>query len=158
MFTNEQVQNLKELMTNSAAKGNLANSGMVLENGKVIGAAESWVVTDNDATAHSERMLVTKICNAKKSNYTPGLIMVTVVEPCIMCMSACAQAGYSEIQYIIPAQRYVKKIPWIIDSVLTDKQKLASQFTNPLTLTHLKEYEEEFCVVFEKVMSGFLGK
>lgn len=111
MLTTEQIQTLKDLMKNSATKGNLANAGMVFENGKVLDAAESWVVTNHDATSHSERMLVTKICNTKKTNYTPGLIMVTVVEPCIMCMSACSQAGYSEIQYIIPANRYVKKIP-----------------------------------------------
>ena len=158
MITNEQIQTLKKLMTNSAIKGNLANSGMVFEKGKMLEAAESWVVTNNDATSHSERMLVTKVCNAKKTNYTPGLVMVTVVEPCIMCMSACSQAGYSEIQYIIPANRYVKKIPWMTDSTLTDKQVLASQFSNPIQITHLKEYEDEFCRVFEDSMQKMLDK
>ena len=137
---------------------NIANSGMVFEKGKMLEAAESWVVTNNDATSHSERMLVTKVCNAKKTNYTPGLVMVTVVEPCIMCMSACSQAGYSEIQYIIPANRYVKKIPWMTDSTLTDKQVLASQFSNPIKITHLKEYEDEFCRVFEDSMQKMLDK
>lgn len=44
------------------------------------------------------------------------------------------------------------------DSVLTDKRVLASQFSNPIKLTHLKEYEEEFCKVFEEVMKDFLNK
>lgn len=156
MLTNEQIQILKELMENSAVKGNLANSGMVFENGQMLEAAESWVVSNNDATAHSERMLVTSTCNKKKANYTPGLTMITVVEPCIMCMSACSQAGYTEIQYIIPAKRYVEKIPWMTDSVLIDKQILVSQFSSPIKLTHLKEHEEEFCVVFEKAMARLL--
>lgn len=158
MLTAEQIKTLKDLMKNSAIKGNLANSGMVFENGKMLDSAESWVVTNHDATSHSERILVTRICNAKATNCTPGLVMLTVVEPCIMCMSACSQAGYSEIQYIIPANRYVKKISWITDSVLTDKQMIASQFSNPIKLTHLKEYEEEFCKVFEEAMRDFLNK
>lgn len=156
MLTNEHIKILKKLMENSAVKGNLANSGMVFENGKMLEASESCVVSNNDATSHSERMLVTKVCNSKKANYTPGLVMVTVVEPCIMCMSACSQAGYSEIQYIIPASRYVKQISWMTDSTLTDKQVLASQFSNPIKLIHLKEYEEDFCEIFEKAMKKLL--
>jgi len=156
MLTKHQIETLKELMKSSALKGNLANSGMVFENGQVLDSAESWVVTNHDATSHSERMLVTKVCQSKGSNYTPGLVMLSVVEPCIMCMSACSQAGYSEIQYIIPAIKYVEKIAWMTDSKLADKNLLASQFSNPIKLIHLKEYEEEFSKVFEDVMKDLL--
>ncbi len=140
----------------SAKKGNLANSGIVLENGIVIASAESWVVTECDATAHSERMLVGNVGKLKHTNYTPGLTMVSVVEPCVMCMSACSQAGYKEICYIIPAQRYLDKIPWMSDTNKIDKKKLASQFSSPLKFVHLNEYEEEFAKVFEKVMNRLL--
>ena len=61
-LTLEQINQLKELMINSARKGNLANSGLVIENGNTIATAESWVVTNHDATSHSERMLVEKVC------------------------------------------------------------------------------------------------
>lgn len=157
-LTKEQIKKLKELMTNSAKKGNLANSGMVLENGIEIASAESLVVTQHDATAHSERMLVAKVGKMKKSNYTPGLTMVTVVEPCLMCMSACSQAGYKEVAYIISAKRYVKKIPWMTDTSKTDKQEVAENFAEPIKLTHLKDYEEEFCEEFERVMVRLLNK
>ena len=152
-LTIKQTQLLKDLMTNSAKKGNLANSGLVLENGKMIASAESLVFTNKDATAHSERMLVEKVCKLKKSNYTPGLTMITVVEPCLMCMSACSQAGYKEVAYIIPAKRYVNKIAWMTDvKEDVDKQKIAQSFNEPIKLTHLGEYEEEFSEVFERVM------
>ena len=59
MLTLVQILALKKLMKNSAIKGNLENAGMVFENGKAIASAESLVVTNHDATAHSERMLVT---------------------------------------------------------------------------------------------------
>lgn len=155
----DQIKQLKELMTNSASKGNLANAGLVLENGETISSAESWVVTNKDATAHSERMLVEKVCKMKNSNYTPGLTMVTVVEPCIMCMSACSQAGYKEVAYIIPAKRYVEKIPWMTDvNENVDKQQIAKNFSEPINLIHLSDYEKEFCEVFENVMRQLLEK
>lgn len=156
-LTDKQITLLKELMTNSAQKGNLANAGLVIENNETIASAESWVVTNKDATAHSERMLVEKIGSMKGKNYTPGLTMVTVVEPCLMCMSACSQAGYKEIAYIIPAKRYVEKIAWMTDvKPDIDKQKIAKSFSEPIKLTHLEEYEDEFCEVFEQVMKRLL--
>jgi tRNA(adenine34) deaminase len=158
-LTIDQNKLLKDLMTNSAKKGNLANSGMVFEGSGVLASAESLVVTNADATAHSERMLVKEVGRLKKSNYTPGLTMVTVVEPCLMCMSACSQAGYKEIAYIIPAKRYVEKIAWMTDvNKNVDKQLIAKSFSEPFKLTHLSEYEEEFSEVFEDVMKELLEK
>ncbi|MBI3620124.1 hypothetical protein HY214_03215 [Candidatus Roizmanbacteria bacterium] len=155
-LTPEQISLLKDLMTRSAKKGNLANAGLVLENNKLLASAESWVASSCDATAHSERMLVTMVCNLKHANYTPGLIMVSVVEPCTMCMSACSQAGLKKIAYIIPAKRFIEKIAWMSDTTKIDKHQLASQYSEPLKLVHLSNYEEEFCQIFEKVMSHLL--
>lgn len=152
----DQKNLLKKLMTISAKKGNLPNSAIALENNKMIASAESWVVSSTDATAHSERMLVEIVGKLKHSNYTPGLTMVSVVEPCMMCMSACSQAGYKEIVYIIPANKYVNKISWITDTTKIDKHTFAAHFTQPIKLTHLKEYEGEFCKVFEKVYHHLL--
>lgn len=157
-LTKEQVDLLKELMTNSARKGNLANAGLVLEDGKVIASAESLVVTNHDTTSHSERMLVETVGHLKKSNYTPNLIMITVCEPCLMCLSACSQAGYKSIAYIIPAKRYVEKIPWMTDNNTVDRKEIAKTMSEPIGYIHLNQYEEEFSKVFETEMSRLLKK
>lgn len=157
-LTTEQIQLLKELMTNSARKGNLANAGLVLDDGKTISSAESLVVTNHDATSHSERMLVEKVGKIKESNYTPGLTMVTVCEPCLMCLSACSQAGYKNIAYIIPAKKYVNKIPWMTDNNVIDRSEIANTMSEPIEYIHLNQYEEEFSNVFESEMSKLLNK
>ncbi len=155
-LTGEQVELLKDLMIKSARKGNLANAGLVIENGKTIASAESLVVTNNDATAHAERMLVEQVCKDKKTNYTPGLTMVTVCEPCLMCLSACAWAGYNQVVYLIPAKKYIAKIPWMSEALSVDKQEVSKAFSTPVILVHLKEYEDEFSQVFEKEMKELL--
>jgi guanine deaminase len=152
----DQIKQLKDLMANSARKGNLANSGLVIENGKTVATAESWVVTNHDATSHSERMLVEKVCKAKGNNYTPGLTMVTVCEPCLMCMSACAWAGYKKLAYIIPASKYIDKIPWMSENTEINKQDVAKTFSEPIELIQLSKYEEEFSKVFEAEMAKLL--
>lgn len=155
-LTQEQIKQLKELMINSARKGNLANSGLVIENGKTIATAESLVVSNHDATAHSERMLVGKVCRLKQNNYTPGLTLVTVCEPCLMCLSACAWAGYRALAYIIPAAKYIQKIPWMSENTKIDKQEVARTFSEPIKLIHLSQYEAEFSEVFETQMASLL--
>ena len=151
-LSDENIRLLKKLMKISAEKGNLATSGIVLENNIVIASAESWAASAFDATAHSERMLVGMVGELKHNSYYPGLTMITVIEPCLMCLSAVAQARYKELFYIIPSSRYIEKLPWITNDLTIDKQIIASQFTEPITLTHLSQYEEDFCQVFESAM------
>lgn len=149
----DHVEVLETLMLKSAKKGNLANAGLVLEDNNIVASSESLVSSNNDATAHSERMLVSKVCKLKKSNYTPGLTMITVVEPCTMCLSACSQASYSKVCYIIPAEPYISRFPYVTDGVpLEYKVTMASQFTEKVMLKHLREYEDSFRKIFEDAM------
>jgi tRNA(Arg) A34 adenosine deaminase TadA len=157
-LTTEQIKLLKELMVNSARKGNLANSGLVLEKSRIIASSESLVVTNHDTTSHSERMLVEKVGHLKGSNYTPGLIMVTVCESCLMCLSACSQAGYKTLAYIIPAKKYVDKISWMTDNNNVNREEVAKTMSEPIEYVHLSQYESEFSEVFEKEMFRLLNK
>ena len=143
-------------MIASAAKGNLANAGIVLEDGNVIAQSESLVVSDSDATAHSERLLVSEVCKQKYTNYTPGLTLITVVEPCLMCLSACQWGGYARVGYIIPADRYLAKIPWMAETKDLDKTMVVKTFANPMEYIHMKAYEETFASVFEEAMKSLL--
>lgn len=155
-LSKEHKSELIKLMILSAEKQNLANAGIVLENGEMIASAASLVASNCDATAHSERMLVQEVGITKGTNYTPGLDLITVVEPCLMCMSAASQAGYNKIYYIIPAKKYVEKIPFMTDTLEVEKEDVASKFLEPMELIHLNELEDEFCIVFEESMSTFL--
>lgn len=156
VLSKDQKNLLKQLAVNSAQKGNLANSGLVLEGDQVIASAESLVISNTDATAHSERMLVEQVCKLKQANYTPGLTMVTVCEPCLMCLSACAWAGYKSIAFIIPAKKYVNKIPWMTDNSRIDKVEIGKTFNNPVEIIHLNDYETEFSEMFEEQMKELL--
>jgi len=152
VLNNKQKSVLLDKMVSSARKGNLATSALALDKNKIVAASESWVVSQTDATAHAERMLIGRICQDRGNNHTPGLTLVTVVEPCLMCLSAAAWAGYERIAYIIPAKRYQEKIPWMSDCPGLDKDKIARGLRNSVTLEHLGLHEKEFARVFEKLM------
>jgi len=151
-LTIEHRKLLKKLMVASAKKGNLANAGLDLNGKDIVASAESWVISDCNATAHSERMLVELVGHLQHSNYTPGLTMISVVEPCVMCLSAASQAGYKELAYIIPARQYIAILPWMSDGIEIDKFALSKKFSNPISIVHLSTHQDEFCQVFAEAM------
>ncbi len=145
-------------MKASAERGNLANAALALEGDTILAHSLSLVASHRDATAHAELMLVREVCALKQCHFTPGLVMVTALEPCLMCLSACAQAGYREVRYIISAERFKDKINYVTDVVQLDKAEVARHFVEPLVFTHMKSLEEEFCVVFEQAMQGSIHR
>lgn len=151
-LTNKQRIILLDLMKSSREKGNLANSAIAIKNNKIIAISESLVVSDNNATAHSERILVEKIGNHENSHISNGYSIVTVVEPCLMCLSACSQANIKNVYYIIPAKQYIKEIPWMSDINNFDKHMLAKKFSNQVNLVYLKNENPFFSKEFEELM------
>ncbi|MFB6088760.1 MAG: deaminase [Candidatus Aenigmatarchaeota archaeon] len=153
-----QIETLKGLTKKSATKGNLPNAAIVLEGGEMIASSQSLVASDNNVTSHAELLAIEKICKLRESAWTPGLNLVSVVEPCTMCLSAASQAGYENVYYIIPAKRYEDEVLYITDVQVGFKEGLVKNFKNDINLIYLKGLEEEFSEVFEDVLPDSLKK
>jgi tRNA(Arg) A34 adenosine deaminase TadA len=152
-----QQKLLIELMKNSARKGNLANAAIAIDSlGNIIESSESLVVSNTDATAHAERLLIEKLGKRELNHYVNSYTIITVVEPCLMCLSASSQAGIKEIEYIIKAEDYMAQIPWMSDISDFDKHELGLKLSNPVKLTYLKEISPVFKKVFEIEMKKHL--
>jgi tRNA(Arg) A34 adenosine deaminase TadA len=149
-LTTEQIKTLKALAIDSAEKNNLPNAALAIKNGKTVESAGSYPASTPDATMHSERALVTKLCKKENKFLLPtGYSVVSVVEPCLMCIGAAYWAGIKKIYYIIPASKYAKKIPWMTESNTLNKLELVKQLNEKMELIHLPEYEDEFKKLFE---------
>jgi tRNA(Arg) A34 adenosine deaminase TadA len=156
-LTLQQQEILIELMKNSARKGNLANAAIAIDSfGNIIESSESLVVSNTDATAHAERLLVEKLGKKESNHYINSYTIITVVQPCLMCLSASSQAGIKEIEYIIKAEDYIAQIPWMSDIRDFDKHKLGLKMLNPVKLTYLTECSPTFKKVFEIEMKKHL--
>ncbi|OGK16132.1 hypothetical protein A2690_01700 [Candidatus Roizmanbacteria bacterium RIFCSPHIGHO2_01_FULL_39_12b] len=85
--------------------------------------------------------------------------MISVVEPCTMCLSACSQAGYTSVNFIIPAKPYITRFPYVTDGIsLQKKQELAQNFSEKIDLIHLKQYEAKFKKIFDDAMKDLFIK
>jgi len=153
-LTKEQIQKLKELAIDSANKKNLPNAALMIDGNEIIESEGSYPASTPDATAHAERTIISKTC--KKTNkflLQAKYAIVSVFEPCLMCIGAAYWAGIKKIYYIIPASKYVNKIPWATESKTIDKHKLIEQFNERMEIIKLDKYEKEFTALFDEYVA-----
>ncbi len=154
-----QINTLKKLTITSGKKGNLPNGAILVDaKGKIIGKAESLVATNKDATAHAERLVIEKVCKKNKSPIVPRYKLVSVFEPCLMCLSAAYWAGIKEIYYIIPACKYWDAMPWSSESKKINKNDLVGKFSEKIKLEYLGEYEKEFSKIFDEYVKNLISR
>lgn len=154
-----QIKILKDLMIASGKKGNLPNSAILIDNaGKIAGESGSLVATSKDATAHAERLVIEKVCKMSNSPMIPQYKLISVFEPCLMCLSATWWAGIKEVYYIIPASKYWDSIPWAAEGKNIDKNDLINKFSEKMKFKHLSEYEKDFSGVFDDYIKNIISR
>ncbi|MGB9707222.1 MAG: nucleoside deaminase [Microgenomates group bacterium] len=157
IFSKKIIETLKELSVDSAKKKNLPTASILINNNdEVLAFSESLVASNTDATAHSERLVIEKYCKKIHSPIISNTKLITVIEPCLMCLSACYWAGIERVYYILPASLYWDKISWLVESKKINKQKIINQFEPPLQLFWLKKLMNEFRPVFENYIKNVI--
>ncbi len=157
---NNIIEELKQLMIVSGKKGNLPNGAVLIDSKthKLLASSPSLVATKNDATAHAERLVISQYCQKIKKPFFENAILITVFEPCLMCLSAAYWAGIKEVWFIIPASAFWDKIPWMAEGKKLNKQKILKKFNPPLTLKHLSAYEKEFTQIAEAYLERVIKR
>jgi len=122
----------------AACKENEVPVGAVLidEQTHPIARAHNSPLTTNDPSAHAEILALKKAGEIKKNYRLPGCIMITTLEPCIMCMGALVQARIDGLVFgcrdpksgaAISRIDFFKDIPcfnhqfWIKSDILQDR-------------------------------------
>lgn len=84
----------------------------VIHNGELIASAHNRIVQENNPTAHAELSAIALACKAAGSERLPGAILVSTLEPCVMCSGAALLARFAEVHVLalddkLPALRRV---------------------------------------------------
>lgn len=67
------------------------------ETGELIAASHNKTVEGFDPTAHAEMNVIKKACKELETTHLNNYVLVTTLEPCAMCATACAHAKVGEI-------------------------------------------------------------
>ncbi|OHB18602.1 MAG: hypothetical protein A2666_01375 [Parcubacteria group bacterium RIFCSPHIGHO2_01_FULL_47_10b] len=159
ILTGKQFVALRQLAISSAEKGNLPNGALLLDSeNKLVYQSESKVASDCDATAHAERLVIEQACKKEHTPIIRNYSLITVVEPCLMCLSAAYWAGIKKVYYIIPAAAYWDVIPWMSESKTINKYELIAQWNERIEMVQLGGHEGQFIEIFDNYKSRIISR
>jgi tRNA(Arg) A34 adenosine deaminase TadA len=72
---------------------------VVVEDGRILGAACNRVVAAHDPTAHAEILAIREACRARGAVHLEGCTIYTTCEPCPMCLAAIHWARLDRVYY-----------------------------------------------------------
>jgi tRNA(adenine34) deaminase len=79
---------------------------VVSPDGLALSAAGNACVGDSDALAHAEVRALTAASRALKTPRLDGATLYVTVEPCIMCLGACALHHVTRVIYAAPSPKF----------------------------------------------------
>ena len=84
-----------------AFKNNEVPVGAVIisADGKLIAKAHNCVITNDDATAHAEILVIKKACKKLQQSRLDGCDLYVTLEPCTMCAGAIAHAKIRRLYF-----------------------------------------------------------
>ncbi len=70
---------------------------------RILSFASNRIVSNRDATAHSELIAIRAACRQKRSERLPDALLITTLEPCLMCAGAIVLARLKAVYFFAPS-------------------------------------------------------
>ena len=71
----------------------------LVRDGQVVARTHNAVIAETDVTAHAEVRVIREACRSLRTLDLSGSRLFVTVEPCAMCVAACAYAGIEEVVF-----------------------------------------------------------
>ena len=112
----------------------------------IIGTGFNRVCGKEDPTAHGEMLALRSASRKKKTERLEDCILLTTLEPCLMCSGAVILARLKSVYYLTASHKG-PGLAWLLE----EAQKKRIQINHQPCLFHLKEKELEY----QKLLCGF---
>lgn len=76
----------------------------IAKDGELLAEATNMVELSNDSSQHSEILAVSKAKDASGQRYLTNCILITTLEPCLLCTGHILLSRLSEVYYFLPAK------------------------------------------------------
>ncbi|MBQ9318284.1 MAG: nucleoside deaminase [Bacilli bacterium] len=90
----------------SLEKEDIPVGAIIIKNNQIIAQAHNEKEYMNIATKHAEIIAIEKACDKLKTWYLDDCILVTTMEPCMMCCGAIIQARIKKVIYGVRNEKY----------------------------------------------------
>jgi tRNA(adenine34) deaminase len=110
-FVSDPIARLMDMALNEArlagSQGEVPAGAVISEpDGTFLASGHNQVIKLSDPTAHAEILALRMAAGLKKNYRLPGLILVSTIEPCPMCLMAAIHARIGYIYYGAPEPKW----------------------------------------------------
>ena len=81
----------------AAAQGEIPIGAIVALDGVIVGAGHNRSIVDRDPSAHAEIVALREAARATSNHRLVGAVLVTTLEPCLMCCGAAVHARIAQL-------------------------------------------------------------
>jgi len=147
------IEEVYLLASQARSEGEVPVASMILEKVdstyRFLCSSTNRIVTQADATSHAEMNCIKEACRIKKNERLIDCIMITTLEPCLMCTGAIILARLSRVYYFAPSMKGIGM------SKIVNNPELNKGLNHKTELIFL---EEEFPRASQMISSFFLAK
>jgi len=121
-----------EQAISEAQRGRTPYGAAIVHNGKVVLVRRNEVKQSHDPTAHAEIVTIRAFCHEHGGIDPLECVLVSTVEPCPMCMTACVWARFGAVAF----GAGIRDVANRCDQVMIDTQTVgAASFHRPLIIS-----------------------
>ena len=102
----------------SLINGDIPVGAVIIKNWEIISTAHNEKELKKDATKHAEILAIERACNKLNTWHLDDCILITTMEPCMMCSGAIVQSRIKKIIYGVENEKFG------YSKLLTEKYKV----------------------------------
>ena len=101
-YMNIAIEEAKKSMDN----GDIPVGALIIYNGKIISKAHNEKELKKNAIKHAEILAIERACNKLKTWHLDDCVLMTTMEPCLMCSGAIVQSRIKKIIYGVDNEKF----------------------------------------------------
>lgn len=113
-YMNIAIDEAKKTLIN----GDIPVGAVIIKNWEIISTAHNEKELKKDATKHAEILAIERACNKLNTWHLDDCILITTMEPCMMCSGAIVQSRIKKIIYGVENEKFG------YSKLLTEKYKV----------------------------------
>ena len=100
------IKKLLKLAQKASQKGDVPVAAIIVKDNKIISKAYNKKENRKNAILHAEIIAISQACKKLRSWHLDDCILISSMEPCMMCSGAIIQSRIKKVYYLVKNEKY----------------------------------------------------
>ena len=100
------IKKILKLAQKASQKGDVPVAAIIVKDNKIISKAYNKKENRKNAILHAEIIAISQACKKLRSWHLDDCILISSMEPCMMCSGAIIQSRIKKVYYLVKNEKY----------------------------------------------------